>query len=221
MSSIGKFIRSYPILRIVNIIFYPLLIYVIIGLIYSSLFSIFYSFIYWICGILIVIGYLILDYNRLCITLDTENKQKIYFQEKNKRALKNKSLTKDYKNWLIGYAEIDEINQLFKPLDFNTTGECCIYCFASFVLFLIIASFTLIYQQGETAWIWTILIFLTVIIIYPILRIVSERKMYKTSDSEIKRILFEEETGYPPLENGRFTYKYKAWLVQQARFDSR
>jgi hypothetical protein len=37
--------------------------------------------------------------------------------------------------------------------------------------------------------------------------------LYKQLDSEIKQILFEESTGYVALEKGKFTYKYKAWLV--------
>ena len=35
---------------------------------------------------------------------------------------------------------------------------------------------------------------------------------YKQLDSEIKQILFEEETGYSPLVKGKYTFKYKAWL---------
>jgi hypothetical protein len=35
---------------------------------------------------------------------------------------------------------------------------------------------------------------------------------YKQVDSEIRRFLFEEETGYSPLVKGKYTFKYKAWL---------
>jgi hypothetical protein len=79
----------------------------------------------------------------------------------------------------------------------------------------------LIYIQGDTAWITSISIFLIIMIIYPLLRIRSERKMHKLLDSEIKRILYEEETGYSPFRDGRITSKYRAWLVQQARGQSR
>ena len=37
--------------------------------------------------------------------------------------------------------------------------------------------------------------------------------LYKHLDSEIKHILFEEVTGYNPINNGKYTFKYKAWLI--------
>ena len=37
--------------------------------------------------------------------------------------------------------------------------------------------------------------------------------LYKHLDSEIKHILFVEITGYNPINNGKYTFKYKAWLI--------
>ncbi|TFG11111.1 MAG: hypothetical protein EU535_07715 [Promethearchaeota archaeon] len=221
MSAFGKFIRSYPKLRIINLLFYPLLIYSVIGFIYSSLFTFFYSLIFWGCAILIVIAYLIFDYTRLSITLDTKTKQQIYFKETDRPALKNNSFTDEYKNWLIINADPNQIDLFYKPFDFNTGGECCICCCTSIILFLIITSFSLIYIQGDTGWIIALSIFFSIIVTYPILRFRSERKMHKLLDSEIKRILYEEETGHSPFRGGKFTFKYRTWLIQQARVESR
>jgi hypothetical protein len=44
--------------------------------------------------------------------------------------------------------------------------------------------------------------------------------MYKTLDSEIKRIIYEEKTGYAPRRNGKLTLKYRIWLAQKAHEDS-
>ena len=217
MSSFWKFMKNYPVLKIVNLLFYPLLIYIVIGLIYSYLFTIFYSSIFWVCAILIVMAYLIFEYNRLFIVLDTKNRQQIYYNETEQPALNHNSFSNEYKKWLIDNADFEQINIFYKPLDFNTGGECCICCCTSIILFLLVTSFSLIYIQGDTAWITSISIFLIIMIIYPLLRIRSERKMHKLLDSEIKRILYEEETGYSPFRDGRFTSKYRAWLVQQAR----
>ena len=43
------------------------------------------------------------------------------------------------------------------------------------------------------------------------------RTYYKVLDSEIKQILFEEEIGYKPIVKGKFTFKYKAWLMLNER----
>ena len=42
-------------------------------------------------------------------------------------------------------------------------------------------------------------------------------QIYKQLDSEIKQILFEEETGYKPIVKGKLSFKYKAWLMLNER----
>lgn len=221
MSSFWEFMRNYPILKIGNLFFYPLLVYIAIGLIYSSLFTAFYSLIYWVCSVLLVLAYLDFEYNRLFIILDTKNRQKIYLDITEQPAINNNSFSKEYKKWLIDNADLEQIDLFYKPLDFNSGGECCMCCCTSIILFLFLTSFFVIYIQGESALTSAILIFLLLMIFYPILRIRSERKMHKLLDSEIKRILYEEETGYSPFRDGKFTSKYRAWLIQQARGQSR
>jgi len=70
---------------------------------------------------------------------------------------------------------------------------------------------------------WAItLSFLTISLTFFIL---SEKKTakekYKLLDSEIKRIIFEEETGYSPLHKKSFTFKYKVWLIKSERKDTK
>ena len=42
-------------------------------------------------------------------------------------------------------------------------------------------------------------------------------QIYKQLDSEIKQILFEEETGYKPIVKGKLSFKYEAWLMLNER----
>ncbi|TFG12586.1 MAG: hypothetical protein EU531_10440 [Promethearchaeota archaeon] len=164
---------------------------------------------------------MVFEFNRLFIILDTKSRQKIYFNETEKTAINNYSFSKEYKKWLIDYADLEQMDLFYKPLDFNTGGECCICCCTSIFLFLLLTSFSVIYIQGESDLIIAISVFLILMIFYPMIRIRSERKMHKLLDSEIKRILYEEETGYSPYRDGKFTSKYRAWLIQQARGQSR
>ena len=160
MSYFWKFIRSYPILKIANLLFYPLLIYIAIALVYSSLFTFIFSLIFWVCTFFLVLAYLIFEFNRLFIILDTKSRQKIYFIETEQPAININSFSKEYKKWLIDNADLEQMDLFYKPLDFNTGGECCICCCTSIFLFLLLSSFFVIYFQGEYALITAILIFL-------------------------------------------------------------
>jgi predicted membrane protein len=217
MSSFGKFIRTYPKIKLLNLLFYPILIYVILVILNLLPFQSVYSIIFWVCAFLVIVFYLRLEYHKLIVVLDTKIKQDIFFNETEKAALKDNSFSKAYRKWLIAKAEIIDKDLYYQPLDFNSGGECCIYCCTVIILFLLITSFSVIYIQGEIAWITAIIIFFTILLMYSFLRERADRKMYKLLDSEIKRILFEEETGYSPLKNGKFTTKYRSWLLQLAK----
>jgi len=219
MSVFGIFIRDYPILKIINLLLYSLLIYIILLIFNLLSYTLFFSIIFWVGVISCILAYLIYELNKYCIVLDTQFKQEIYFQETNQPALRNNLFTSGYKEWLIINAE-REVREYYQPLNFNSSGECCIYCCATIILFLIISSFTLIYIPRENALLVATLVFLVIIIIYPTLRSISDRKMCKLFDSETKRIIYEEETGYSALRNGKFSIKYRTWLVQKAQQES-
>jgi hypothetical protein len=217
MSAFWKFIRGYPKIKLLNLLFYPILTYIILVILSLLPFFSFYSIIFWVCASIIIAVYLKNEYNKLFIILDTKRKQEIYYNETNMDAFKDNSFSHAYKEWLITNTEVIDKYLYYKPLDFNSGGECCIYCCTVIILFLMISSFSLIYIHGEGAWITAISIFFTILLMYTFLRERADRKMYKLLDSEIKRILFEEETGYSPIENGKLTFKYRRWLLQIAK----
>jgi hypothetical protein len=171
--------------------------------------------------VLIIVVFLFYKFNKVCITLDTLRKQELYFEETNNYALKKKKFTKKYKKWLLSNAINENMDLNYRPPTMNSGGECCIYCCTTIIPILLIASFSVIYLQSENGWITVIPIIIIVIILYPIIRKKSDVKMCKMLDSEIKRILYEEETGYSPLRNGKYTFKYRAWLIQRDREPSK
>ena len=63
----------------------------------------------------------------------------------------------------------------------------------------------------------TLLFIISLIFLFFTMEKRSIDQIYKDVDSEIKQILFEEETGYKPIVKGKFTFKYKAWLMLNER----
>jgi hypothetical protein len=45
----------------------------------------------------------------------------------------------------------------------------------------------------------------------------SNNEVYKKLNSEMKQILFEEETSYKALKKRKMTYKYKSWLIENQK----
>jgi len=223
MSALGKFSSIYLKKKIVKLFFYSLLIYFVIAYLLNnySFLNIYSSLLIWGCMFTIIILYLYYKFNRIIIALDTLRKQEIYFEETNKSALKKDAFTRKYKKWLITNAIEENLDLNYRPHTLNTGGECCIYCCTTVIPLLLIASFSVIYLQSESGWITIIPVIIIIIILYPIIRRQSDIKTCKMLDSEIKRILYEEETGYSPLKDGKYTFKYRAWLIQKDKEPSR
>ena len=181
-----------------------------IGLIVITLFSIFY--------------YINLEVKqaKICIIIDTQNLQKLFFKEQQLLALKaNHHLTKFYKKWLINYAIEQNLELTYNFFFYMSVSLLCYYCFFNLIPVILILGITLLSLPYIQAWAIT----LSYLIFSLTFFILSEKKVakakYKLLDSEIKRIIFEEETGYSPLHKKNFTFKYKIWLIKNDRKDTK
>ena len=143
---------------------------------------------------------------------DTKLNQKNYYDETGLEAFRNRKLKVGYRKWLI--LSITKNNQDMVETQFFV-GNIGFYCLLLFfgiipimILFMIISIYVTLPQ--------TFVILFVVVISIITLCIIGVRRTinirYKQIDSEIKRILFEEETGYCPLIKGKYTFKYKEWL---------
>lgn len=98
---------------------------------------------------------------------------------------------------------VDEEKSEKKKGDYSSLGYCC--CFLLVTLIVLSIMF----------WYITVPIIIVLIIIYLINRHQKKKKLYITLDTKVKQEEFIRETGYVPIEKGKFTEKYKAWLIQK------
>ncbi len=170
-----------------------------------------------ICGLLIAIVYLQNKQKKICVILDTKLKQETFLNESGANPLKNKRFSKKYKILLLKNAKENNIDVFFKPSFFFSLQEFCLLCYFGIAPMLIFFVFSTIYLSLFNA---IVLILAFVIGLFLFLVIMEKRsigQIFKLIDSEIKQILFEEETGYKPIAKGKFTFKYKAWLMLNER----
>ena len=168
--------------------------------------------IFFISFVLSLLLYLEFKEKKICIISDTKLNQKKYYDETGLEATRNRKLEAGYRKWLI--LAITENNDDIVETQFfsGNISYYCLYCYFLFIPIMIISVFINIYVNLSQ----TFPIILVVVISIMTLCVIGARRTinmeYKQIDSEIKRILFEEETGYDPLVKGKYTFKYKAWL---------
>lgn len=97
----------------------------------------------------------------------------------------------------------DEKKSDKKKVDYSGLGYCC--C----VIFIVLIYLSI------TFWYITVPIIIVLIIIYLINRYQKKKKLYITLNTKIKQEEFVRETGYVPIKKGKFTEKYKIWLIQK------
>ncbi|MDX1798551.1 MAG: hypothetical protein R3255_07875 [Candidatus Lokiarchaeia archaeon] len=90
-----------------------------------------------------------------------------------------------------------------KQVSYSSLGYCCCVVLVTLIALSIIF------------WYITIPLIGILIIIYLIFRHQNKKKLYITLDTTIKQEEFSKESGYLPLEKGKFTKKYKVWLIQK------
>ncbi len=157
---------------------------------------------------------------RTCIALDTILKRESFLDKKGLEPLKKNKLTKAYKRWLIKDAANKKLDIQLKPKTSSSGIPYCFYCcYCIFPLVLILGLITIIYTPEIVQRIIIPGIFVVLFIIYFFIQKRINYYTYKEMDSEIKRVIFEEETGYKALIKGKFTFKYKAWLIQNEKKD--
>ncbi len=166
-----------------------------------------------ISGVFSLLLYLELKEKKICIIADTKLNQKNYCDETGLDACRKRKLKAGYRKWLL--LTITEKNHgIVKTQSFiSNMGDYCIYCYFSLIPIIIITLFSSMYLTSLQT---SVIIFVVVISIITLCITVDRRysmMWYKQNDSEIKRFLFEEETGYSPLVKGKYTFKYKAWLT--------
>ncbi len=177
----------------------------------------YFFLIFFVCSIVIAVFYLQNKQNKICVILDTKLMQERFLNENGINALKNKKFSKKYRILLLKNAEENDIEILFKPSYIFNLQEFCLLCYFSILPILIFFMFSTIYLSSTQTIVIILLLIIGLIIFLVILEKRSIDQNYKYIDSEIKQILFEEEIGYKPIVKGKFTFKYKAWLMLNER----
>jgi len=149
---------------------------------------------------------------KFCTISDTKLNQMKYCDETGLETFKKRKLVAGYRKWLIlALTENNRYKEIpySKPINFS---NYCLYCYFSIIPIIMLSVLFTIYLPLSQ----TFVIILVVVISVITFSIILDRRVtnirFKQIDSEIKRILFEEETGYSPLVKGKYTFKYKAWL---------
>ncbi|MFX1587861.1 MAG: hypothetical protein ACFFC1_06885 [Promethearchaeota archaeon] len=157
---------------------------------------------------------------RTCIALDTLLKREHFLDEIGLEPLNINKLTKPYKRWLIRDAANKKLDIQLKPKTRSSGIPYCFYCCYCIIPFvLIFGLISIIYTPEIVQRIIIPGIFVGLFIIYFLVQKRIYHYTYQEMDSEIKQVIFEEETGYKPVVKGKFTFKYKAWLIQNEKKD--
>ena len=165
------------------------------------------------CVFGLILLYLQIKARKIFIILDTKLKQEQFKDEKGINLVEDRRFKAKYKYWLLKNAKESKIKSIYKNyFNFNSSNYC-LYCYFSIIPIILVWVFSSMYMTSSEA----LVVSLILVGCLVLLCIKVEKKesgiFYKHLDSEIKQILFEEVTGYNPLDNGKYTLKYKAWLI--------
>jgi hypothetical protein len=157
--------------------------------------------------------YLWIKIKKIFTILDTKSKQEQFKEEKGVNHEERRRFKTRYNYWLLKDAKNERISRIYTKFFSYTSQHYCLYCYLSILPIMLIWVFSRMYLTPTESFV-TSLIFVSCLVL---ICLAFERResatFYKVLDSEIKQILFEEVTGYDPLNHGKFTYKYKAWLI--------
>ena len=157
--------------------------------------------------------YVQIKIRKILIILDTRLKQEQYKEEKGINPVEGRKFKANYKSWLLKNAKKDMVNTIYKNYFNYNSQYYCLYCYFSIIPIIIVWIFTNMYMKSTEA---LVVIFGFVGCLVLLCITVEKRQngaQYKDLDSELKQIIFEESTGYRPLDNGKYTFKYKVWLI--------
>jgi len=157
--------------------------------------------------------YLQFKIRKILLILDTKFKQELFKDEKGINPAEGRRLKGKYKYWLLKNAEVNKIKRIYKNFFNYNSQHYCLYCYFSIIPILIVWVFSNIYMTSTEASVVSMFFAGGLILLCLTLEKRENGALYKHLDSEIKQILFEELTGYNPLDHGKYSFKYKAWLL--------
>ncbi|NVM45615.1 MAG: hypothetical protein HWN79_11935 [Candidatus Lokiarchaeota archaeon] len=160
--------------------------------------------------------YLWIKAKKIFIILDTKLKQEQFKEEKGINPLEGIRFKTKYNYWLLKNAENGMISSIYKNFFSYNSKNYCLYCYLSIIPIILVWVFSNIYMTPTESLVTSVIFVGCLILLCIALEKREIGTYYKVLDSEIKQILFEEVTGYDPLDNGKMTYKYKAWLILEA-----
>ena len=177
----------------------------------------YYFLIFFVCSIVIAVFYLQNKQNKICVILDTKLMQEKFLNENGVNPLKNKKYCKKYKILLLKNAKENDVDIAYKQPFIHTLQYYCVFCYLGIAPILILVVFLNIFFTLTHAIVITLLFIIGLIFLFVMMEKRSNNQLCELIDSEIKQILFEEATGYNPIVKGKFTFKYKAWLMLNER----
>lgn len=157
--------------------------------------------------------YLQIKTRRILMILDTKLKQEQFKDEKGSNPVEGKRFKAKYKYWLLKNAEKSKIKSIYKNFFKYNSQNYCLYCYFSIIPIIMVWVFSNMYMTSTEALVVSLIFAGCLVLLCITLEKRESGVLYKHLDSEIKQILFEEITGYNPLDHGKFTLKYKAWLI--------
>lgn len=160
-----------------------------------------------------ILIYLQIKARKIFIILDSKLKQEQFKDEKEINSVERRRIKAKYKYWLFKDADNNNINNIYKNFFNYNSQNYCLYCYFSIVPIILVWVFSNMYMTETEA---LVVSFIFVGVLVSLCITLEKREigsLYKLLDSEIKQILFEEVTGNDPLDDGKMTYKYKAWLI--------
>ncbi len=165
-----------------------------------------------ITGIIFLFLYLEVKEKKICIHLDTKINQKKYFDEIGLKPFGKKKINAGYRKWLL-LTITENKRDILEIISFvGNISNYFLYCYTSIIPFTIITVFSTMYFTLLQTFVITSVVFISIITLCIIGDKRATKLKYNLLDSDIKRILFEEETGYNPIIKDNFTFKYKIWL---------
>jgi hypothetical protein len=203
--------------EIKRIISYFFILFLIIFFLESNPRGIEIPLYFYLGSIVSVLGFLLIylqiKARKILIILDTKLKQEQFKEEKGIDPVEGRSFTSKYKYWLLKNAKKYKLPSIYKNFFHYNSQNYCLYCYFSIVPIIIVWVFSNMYMTSMEALILSFSLVGCLILLCVTLEKRNVSVLYTQLDSEIKQILFEESTGYDPLDKGKYTYKYKAWLV--------
>ena len=157
--------------------------------------------------------YLQIKARKIFIILDTKLKQEQFLDEKGINPVEGRRFNAKYKYWLLKNAKENKIKNIYKQFFNNNSNNYCLYCYFGVIPIIIVWAFSNMYMTSTEAFVVSLSFAGCLVLLCIWLKKKEIVILYKHLDSEIKHILFVEITGYNPINNGKYTFKYKAWLI--------